>query len=399
MSPRALPKTKKATAPPSKAKSSLSKTKAKPTSLKSGSPKNSAMSRKTSGSKSKKPAKATRSEVSGLELASKHFRLVNPVSASDDAWEDYMRIRLGEVKRERVCSAAAEASDLEDEEEDGYDSEEDEERIIYEGVRETIKKLEKECGLEDGVLEESIWVKSCSLDGLEPGTKCAPRNCETYSRVYSLAAPAHVDVHFQYHERTRMDSFEWDYSIGYKIHNLPREDIAFRAMSSGSKSHRARPDMESICWAYFDDEKGFRHKRWRPVEVSGFDLNEGDVLNIHRALFGPLEPLAAGAGEDVIEEHRRLLVRTVRILLAAVGIEYVVGCKDGEEDKRRPYHGVTLRWILESSGIDKWVARGIRKACGFQLASDPEMVKAGIQARRNEELELEYQDADDLETY
>ncbi|KDQ09071.1 hypothetical protein BOTBODRAFT_117696 [Botryobasidium botryosum FD-172 SS1] len=156
--------------------------------------------------------------------------------------------------------------------------------------------------------------------------------------------------------------------------------------------------MQSICWACYDDEEGFRHGEWRRVEVSGFDLDEGDVLDIHRALFGPLEPLAADADDDVVEERRRTLVRTVRILLASVGINYIAGCKDGEQDERRPRRSVALNWTLESSSIDKWIARGIRKACGFQLASDPEMEKEAIQARRDEELELAYHESDDSDT-
>ncbi|KDQ09073.1 hypothetical protein BOTBODRAFT_58868 [Botryobasidium botryosum FD-172 SS1] len=345
------------------------------------------MSQKTSGPNVAEP------KLTGLELASSKFRLINPVSAPDDApaWEIYARKRSAEAAR---AYNAAEAPEYEDEEDREWGGDDDT-RIIYEGVHDTIKALEKECGLEDGVLGECVWVESCSLDGLE-GPGFAPRNCETYSRIYSLATPAHVDVHFQYHERTRMESIEWNYSIGYKIHDLAGEDVAFRFTSCGNKTHRGRPDMRSICWAFYDDDEGFRHREWRRVEVFGFDLDQRDVLNIHQALFGPLEPLAADADDAAIAARRCMLVRTVRILLASVGIDYPVRCKEEEDggEEENPHRNAALDWTLESSSIDQWIARGTRKACGFQLASDPEMERAGVQARKEE---LEYHSEYDSE--
>ncbi|KDQ09074.1 hypothetical protein BOTBODRAFT_179260 [Botryobasidium botryosum FD-172 SS1] len=393
MPPRALSKTKKiATAAPSKTKSSLSRANTEGASLKS---KGSTIApQKTTSSKTKQATKPAKPKATGLELALKQFRLVNPVSASDDARKEYIKNRLGGVKRGAYNAVRAPVYESDEPE----DYEDDDPGTIHGCVHETVKVLEKECGFEDGVLGESVWVGNCCPDYSEEITS-VPTGCETDSRIYSLATPTHIDVHFQYYHRAGISSVGWNYSLGYKIHSYGEQVPT----SGRKKSHRGRPDMQSICFAHFDDDEGFRHRQWRPVEVSKFGLDKKGVLDIHEALFGPLVPLAAKANKDVVEERQRMLVRTVRILFAAVGIDYPVRCKDDEEDERLAHRGAALDWTLESSTKDQWIARGIRKACGFQLASDPKMTKARAQARMEEvmreetRLELEYRAEDDWE--
>ena len=98
------------------------------------------------------------------------------------------------------------------------------------------------------------------------------------------------------------------------------------------------------------------------------------MLDIHEALWGPLEELPDDADDWRQEERRRELVNNVRILLAAVGIDYEVACNDVEGDDSG------RMWMLEGLS-DRWFARGIRRACGFQLKEDPESEARGRQEK------------------
>ena len=102
-------------------------------------------------------------------------------------------------------------------------------------------------------------------------------------------------------------------------------------------------------------------------------LHEQGVLDVHEALFGPIE---TPPDEDVeaLLAYRRKPVATCRLLLAALGINYEVACTDEVQDDRPG------DFMLEGLG-DKWVARGIRAACGFQLSGDPEAAKRGQEER------------------
>lgn len=107
------------------------------------------------------------------------------------------------------------------------------------------------------------------------------------------------------------------------------------------------------------------------------------MLDIHEALWGTLEDVPDDA-DDSKEKHRRDLVNSVRILLAAVGIDYKIACKDNEGDDSGRV------WMLEGLS-DRWFARGVRKACGFQLKDDPEAEARG----RQEKAEMWQHDDDD----
>ena len=103
--------------------------------------------------------------------------------------------------------------------------------------------------------------------------------------------------------------------------------------------------------------------------MGNVELHDDGVLDIHEALFGPIE-MPSSNNDDEFLAYGRKLVATVRFLLAAVGINYEIACTDEETDEGpRDY---TLQGLP-----DKWVARGIRYACGFQLSGDKEAVKSG----------------------
>jgi hypothetical protein len=106
------------------------------------------------------------------------------------------------------------------------------------------------------------------------------------------------------------------------------------------------------------------------------ELWDDGVLDVFEVLFGPIDKPPVD-DEAATLAYRRKLVLSVRFLFAAVGIDYRVACTDDEEDERPD------DYMLEGIS-DKWVARGIRKACGFQLKNDPEEEKRGQEEREEE---------------
>lgn len=203
-----------------------------------------------------------------------------------------------------------------------------------------------------------------------------PRNADILVRIYSLATPKYVDVHIKYHCRSRLYEIEWYYSIGYKIYNrisgLP-SDYREPSTNGPPPFWHSRGGWQSICWGYFDDSGNYG-RNWRRNEVADMGLHEEGVIDVHEVLFGPIEmPLSKDA--EAVLAYRRKLVTTVRLLLAAVGVDYGVACTDEEKDGR-PYH-----YMLEGLG-DQWVPRGIRAACGFQLSGDAEAARRGQEERR-----------------
>ena len=71
------------------------------------------------------------------------------------------------------------------------------------------------------------------------------------------------------------------------------------------------------------------------------------------------------------------MVNTVRVLMAADGTGYTIAIDDEEEDDTCDV------FILEGLS-DRWFARGVRKACGFQLTKDPEDEKKGLVEQKEE---------------
>jgi hypothetical protein len=119
------------------------------------------------------------------------------------------------------------------------------------------------------------------------------------------------------------------------------------------------------------------------------ELHEEGVLDVHEALFGPIETPSSDNADELLA-YRRKLVATVRLLLAAVGIDYEVACTDEETDEGpRDY-------MLEGLS-DKWVARGIRDACGFQLSGDEEAAKRGEEERKKCQAHEDYYVEEDSE--
>ena len=216
----------------------------------------------------------------------------------------------------------------------------------------------------------------------------------TLTRIYSPTRPTYVDVHFTYHSRSRSQSIEWCYKLGFKIYSRPgSSDYApsiLRRFESGSFDDAYSSDgWRPIAYGYYDDEQGWSGRQWKRVEEANFSLGSNDVQDIYKALWGPLEelPRSSGATNKATLKHRRALVNTVRVLLGAVGIDYVIAITDGEVDNSRS------SFALEGSS-DRWFARETRKACGFQLKFDP-----ANEARGREDRQEERRGGEDCEEY
>ena len=110
---------------------------------------------------------------------------------------------------------------------------------------------------------------------------------------YSPTRPVYIDVHFQHHCRSRYDSVEWHYTLGFKIYNRP--GIKDYRPSESKKFENSRFDRahsgngwRSIAYGFYDDCGDYR-KEWVRIENAKFVLGEDDVKDVYEALWGPLE--------------------------------------------------------------------------------------------------------------
>jgi hypothetical protein len=190
----------------------------------------------------------------------------------------------------------------------------------------------------------------------------------------------YIDVHFRYYCRSRSSEVEWSYTLGYKIQHRPSANAANASAIEKEFVEGCPPDVhtrngwQTLCWGYFDDSNGNYGESWRRIELGEVELNKEGVLDIYETLFGELEK---PTGSTAKLAYRQSLVRGVRLLLAAAGISYEVACTNDETDER--HRGLMLEGLS-----DKWVGRGIRAACGFQLKRDSEEAKQGAQERQEE---------------
>ncbi|KAG2123409.1 hypothetical protein DEU56DRAFT_49909 [Suillus clintonianus] len=236
-------------------------------------------------------------------------------------------------------------------------------------------------GLEHGSLQKFITVvynETVLESDIDPDTL---RSTDHTVRIYSPTAPMYIDVHFQYYLRSRMTLVQWFYSLGYKIHHRPSTTAGDALVIKKELRKALPPDVhtrkgwQNLCWGNYDDSVTNYGKKWRAVERGKVELYEEGVLDIHEALFGELEKPAETDPEAMLM-YRRSLVRSIRLLLAAVGISYGVACTGDESDEQ------PCRLTLEGLH-DRWVGRGIRNACGLRLARDAEDARDGAFERRD----------------
>lgn len=242
-----------------------------------------------------------------------------------------------------------------------------------------------------------------------------PRDIDAISRIYSPTNPAYIDVHLYYYIQRRWQTLEWAHSLGYKIHSRPQgpskpgacpADLDFKLDLGKAISRFSNGDIRtmhsgdgwhSVMWATWDPMDGLNEgKDWKRVELRSCDLYPDGIIDIYEALFGPLPEIPDDADQETrekAEQDRRVrLVGTVRVLQAAVGIDYDIAVQDSEDDdcpgcppanRRGEKYLESLRWMIEGYA-DKWFARETREACGFQLTWDPEQKKEGEEDQEEE---------------
>ncbi|KAH7930122.1 hypothetical protein BV22DRAFT_1055824 [Leucogyrophana mollusca] len=342
------------------------------------------------------PAVATQPSASekpkrvGLELAEATFGpLLSPIPGTTADWQNYTLNRYKTIKEAKARNIFPRLKGYESpgSDDDDYDMRDGDEGIVVKNIRRRVRDIEKELGLEDKTLQKCVRVLKCDalLEEIDD-----PRTVDTLVRFYSPSAPVYIDVHLFYHSRSRLYNIEWSYSLGYRIHRRPSPTPADAAaiakeLNPGIQTMHTRNGWRSISWGLFDDSNGNYGPNWRRIEDGEVDLYEDAVLDIYEAIFGkPIESADPGNAEAEIE-RRRKLVRAVQLLLASVGVGYEIACDDEETDEGYPYGfggggPKKIRWTLEGLS-DRWFARGVRKACGFQLKKDPEGEIKGKQER------------------
>jgi len=181
--------------------------------------------------------------------------------------------------------------------------------------------------------------------------------------------------------RPRYSEVEWFYTLGYKIQRHPPAKAANvsaiekELVKGAPPVVHTRNGWQTFCWGYYDDSNGNDGNNWRRIELGEVEMSQEGAVDVYETLFGELEKPATGSKAKLA--YRRSLVRGMRLLLAAAGISYGIACTNDEMDER-PHD-----YMLEGLS-DKWVAQGIRNACGFQLKRDAEEAREGAQERKEE---------------
>ncbi|KAF8890121.1 hypothetical protein BD779DRAFT_1469447 [Infundibulicybe gibba] len=265
-----------------------------------------------------------------------------------------------------------------EEDDDEYDSEDDA-YYICKNVKRILKGLEQEAGMAEGLLQNNVRVTYCDATFEESDEVVA------LSRIHPLVGTKHIDVHFSYYCRSRAYSVEWYFTLGYKISRPSTPKPSLREFRDRRIDRMyGTQGWRSIAYGLFDDQ-GKYGRDWTRKEVFSFDMDLDGILDIHEVLWGPLADLPPDASADDQIKQRQSLIRALGVLLASVGVEYDIACKDDQCDYEPSRYGMRggLTWMLEGTG-DRWFARGARKACGFQLARDPEEERKGQQNREEE---------------
>ncbi|KAF8890111.1 hypothetical protein BD779DRAFT_1469440 [Infundibulicybe gibba] len=261
----------------------------------------------------------------------------------------------------------------EDEDEED-DNEEDGIGEIKRGAKRALEALEGELGTAKGLLRRNAKILSCNAE-FEDGEE--PRTAEVLARIHSPEKNGkYIEIHFSYHSRSRMNSIEWFYTIGYKIFSsVPASATSLKTFRG--RSHASTYDRQgwrSIAYAFYNDNNT-NGRRWRRIEVFSVDATNKGLLEAHKALWGPLKALPSRVGSHI------------QGAAASVGIDYTIACEDGEADVHPGGYGLPRRqrvgWVLEGAG-DRWLARGARRTCGFQLERDPADELKGKQDREEE---------------
>ncbi|KAJ7228284.1 hypothetical protein GGX14DRAFT_612032 [Mycena pura] len=226
-------------------------------------------------------------------------------------------------------------------------------------IRRTMRGLEEEMLLPDGILQKSVAVLNCEAVFEEADD---PRTVSRLSRIYfppdpcistficcTIAACAST---------TSNGASVWDANSII----APRD----------SGQRRKNPwRWRSIAWATWDDLGG-RNYGQRRVEQRSCDLYDEGVMDLHKALFGALPE------SDVA--RRQALMNVVRVLLAAAGIDYEIVYEEGEEDHPPSRESKKGHLIWTSCGLsDRWIP-GVEEEAGKK---EKGLVQENMGSRKN----------------
>ncbi|KAF8890110.1 hypothetical protein BD779DRAFT_288895 [Infundibulicybe gibba] len=308
------------------------------------------------------------------------------------------------------------AKDQDDDNENQEDEKEEEGGVgeIKRGAKQRLEVLEEELGTAKGLLQRNAKILSCNaeFEGDEVSTPTSIRGETGLMLLRSLAQP-----------RSSLASI-----LPKRLANTSRSTspttlapAPVRTLSSSgstpsdTKSSPAHP-RPPLTSGHFAGTPTLAHTTGRagaasltpfskPTITVGargrtprFSVNvtsEG-LSEVHEALWGPLKALPSSASAADHTERRRTLIRTLRVLLASVCIDYTIACEDGEIDLQPGSYGLRQKyigWMLEGAE-DRWIARGVRKACGFQLTRDPREEIEGNEDRQQKAIGDHDEDCD-----
>ncbi|KAK0245280.1 hypothetical protein EDD85DRAFT_783227 [Armillaria nabsnona] len=214
------------------------------------------------------------------------------VPSTPARWRAYAGNRAAADKK-RLRDRKAEKPGYESPESDGDEWDVFNDSIYFLcSIRRTMRELEGELQLPSQSPQKGCKVLWCNAAFEESYN---PRTVDAMARLYSLCTPTYIDGHLQYHSRMRYYEVEWYISVGYKIYTT-------RIPNTPANTVPADLDLKML---------------------------KEDV----NALFGPLPDLQHDDKEGQVKRQEEL-IRTVRVVLAAVGMDYEISTKDNIPDKQ-----------------------------------------------------------------
>ncbi|KZV65343.1 hypothetical protein PENSPDRAFT_737788 [Peniophora sp. CONT] len=232
------------------------------------------------------------------ERAQKLFNLVNPVDSPE--WDEYIKTRDREdwISTEYMCK----------------------EKDMPDAYYQNLHPLAWRCisrALPDDQdlarrIADSVDVLSCwTRDEGDPVVDDAT----VYTRIYSLHAPAWVDLHVIYDSRVGANFVECAYALGYRAIDSPNTEKKLSSKTTyenGPEAHQ-KDGWRPICWYELDPERR---------DISQCQITRGDILTVHEILFGLNTELS----------KRVSFKTTAELLLIALGIPFSIAEEEGEED-------------------------------------------------------------------
>ncbi|TFY83909.1 hypothetical protein EWM64_g102 [Hericium alpestre] len=177
------------------------------------------------------------------------------------------------------------------------------------------------------------------------------RDADVITRIHSLVSPKSVDMHFNYHYRTRMGSVEWRYSFGFRINEEPVAPLTTfpNGTLSVNRMHSGQ-GWKTLGWFYLDN---------KDEERCACSMSARDLKKVHGVLFGPAKKGKLG--------ERMSLRGTAKLMLASVGIGFDVALDKEDEKENGDGHRGHYEARLElSAGRKSDInAAHIRKICGI----------------------------------